>query len=54
MLNIVASGLRHAEVFVYTSKPMLPSRQIEAIFGPEQLRNREPLETFAVYLHVDS
>ena len=49
-LDIVNSGLRLVEVFVYTPGPMLPPRQIEAIFGPEQLRNNELLEAFAAYL----
>jgi hypothetical protein len=34
-LDIVIRGLRLAGVFTYTSKPMLPRRQIEAIFGLE-------------------
>jgi Family of unknown function (DUF6535) len=49
-LDIVTSGLRLAEVFVHNPKPMLPPRQIEAIFGPEQLRNSELLEAFAAHL----
>ena len=49
-LDIVNSGLRLVEVFAYTPGPLLPPRQMEAIFGPEQLRNSELLETFAVYL----
>jgi hypothetical protein len=31
--------LRLAKAFAYTPKPMLLPRQIEAIFGPVQLRN---------------
>jgi Family of unknown function (DUF6535) len=49
-LDIVIRGLRLAEAFVYTPKPMLSRKQIEAIFGPEQLRNTELLETFAAHL----
>ena len=49
-LDIVISGLRLAEAFAHTSKPVLSLRQIEAIFGPEQLRNSELLETFAANL----
>ena len=50
MLEIVNSGLHLAEAFTYTPKPMLTPRQIEAIFGPEQLRNGELLEAFAACL----
>jgi hypothetical protein len=50
MLEIVNSGLHLAEAFAYTPKPMLTPRQIEAIFGPEQLRNGELLEAFAACL----
>jgi hypothetical protein len=49
-LDIVIRGLRLAEAFAYTPKPMLPRKQIEAIFGPEQLRNTELLEAFAAHL----
>jgi hypothetical protein len=49
-LEIVLRGLRLAEAFAYTPKPVLPRKQIEAIFGPEQLRNTELLEAFASYL----
>jgi hypothetical protein len=49
-LDTVISGLRLAEAFAYTPKPMLPRKQIEAIFGPEQLRNAELLEAFAAHL----
>jgi len=49
-LDIVIRGLRLAEAFAYTRKPMLPRKQIEAIFGPEQLRNTELLEAFATHL----
>ena len=49
-LATVISGLRLAEVFAYTPKPILPPRQIEAIFGPEQLRNSELFEAFAAHL----
>ena len=50
MLNTVISGLRLAEAFAYTPKPILLPRQIETIFGPEQLRNSELLEAFAAHL----
>ena len=49
-LDITVRGLRLAEAFAYTPKPMLPRKQIEAIFGPEQLRNTELLEAFAAHL----
>ncbi len=49
-LDIVIRGLRLAEAFAHTPDPMLPRRQIEAIFGPEQLRNTELLEAFARHL----
>ena len=49
-LGIVISGLRLAEAFAHTPRPVLPARQIEAIFGPEQLRNSELLEAFAAHL----
>ncbi|KAN0116486.1 hypothetical protein V8E52_005867 [Russula decolorans] len=49
-LDIVIRGLRLAEAFAYTAKPMLPRKQIETIFGPEQLRNTELLEAFAAHL----
>jgi hypothetical protein len=45
-LDAVISGLRLAGAFAYMPKPMLPRKQIEAIFGPEQLRNTELLEAF--------
>jgi hypothetical protein len=48
-LDIVINGLRLAEAFVHT-QPAPPARQIEAIFGPEQLRNSELLEAFAAHL----
>jgi hypothetical protein len=49
-LDIVMSGLRLAEAFAYTPKPKLPPKQIQTIFGPEQLRNSELLEAFATHL----
>jgi hypothetical protein len=49
-LDIVIRGLRLAEAFAYTAKPMLPRKQIEVIFGSEQLRNTELLEAFAAHL----
>jgi hypothetical protein len=49
-LDTVISGLRLAEAFTYTPKPMLPRKQIEAMFGPEQFRNTELLEAFAAHL----
>ena len=49
-LDIVTRGLRLAEAFAYTPKPMLPRKQIEAIFGPDQLRNTELFEAFAAHL----
>jgi hypothetical protein len=49
-LDTVISGLRLAEAFAYAPKPMLLPRQIEAIFGPEQLRNSDLLEAFAAHL----
>ena len=49
-LDIVIRGLRLAEAFAYTAKPMLSRKQIESIFGPEQLRNTELLEAFAAHL----
>jgi hypothetical protein len=49
-LETVIRGLRLAEAFACTPKPVLPRKQIEAIFGPEQLRNTELLEAFAVHL----
>jgi len=50
MLEMVASGLRLAEAFTYSPRPILPQRQIEAIFGPEQLRNSELFLAFATHL----
>ena len=49
-LDIVIRGLRLAEALAHTPEPVLPRRQIEAIFGPEQLRNTELLEAFARHL----
>jgi Family of unknown function (DUF6535) len=49
-LDIVIRGLRLAEAFAYTPNPMLPRKQIEVIFGPEQLQNTELLEAFAAHL----
>ena len=49
-LDIAIRGLRLAEAFAYTPKLMLSRRQIEAIFGPEQLRNTELVEAFAAHL----
>ena len=49
-LDIANRGLRLAEAFAYTPRPMLPRKQIEAIFGPEQLRNTELMEAFAAHL----
>ena len=49
-LDIVTRSLRLAEVFAYTPNPMLPRKQIEAIFGPEQLRNVELMKKFAAHL----
>jgi len=52
--NNVLSGLRLVEVF--ERAPNLPPRQIQAIFGQEQLRNSELLEVFAAHLpqHVEN
>ena len=47
VLDTVISGLHLAEVFAYTPKPVLLPRQVEAIFGPAQLRDNELLEAFA-------
>ena len=49
-LDTVISGLRLAEAFAHTPKSTLLPRQIEAIFGPEQLRDNELLEAFAAHL----
>jgi hypothetical protein len=48
-LDIVISGLHLAKAFANTPRP-LPPRQVEAIFGPEQLRDSELLEAFALHL----
>lgn len=50
MLNIVISGPRLAEVFIYLPQPRLLSRRIEAIFRREQLRDSELLKAFAAHL----
>ena len=49
-LKIAISGLHLAGAFAYTPKPILLPRQIEIIFGPEQLRNNELLVAFAAHL----
>ena len=49
-LDIMISGLRLAAAFAHTPKSTLLPRQIEAIFGPEQLRDNELLEAFAAHL----
>jgi hypothetical protein len=49
-LDAVISGLRLAEAFAYTPKSKHPRKQVEAIFGPEQLRNAELLKAFAAHL----
>ncbi len=50
MLNIVISGPRLAEVFIYLPQPRLVSRRIEAMFRREQLRDSELLKAFAAHL----
>ena len=49
-LEIVISGLHLSQAFVHSPKPMLSPRQIEAIFGPDQIRDSELLEAFAAHL----
>jgi Family of unknown function (DUF6535) len=49
-LDAVISGLHLAEVFAYPPKLVLLPRQVEATFGPEQLRDNELLEVFATRL----
>jgi hypothetical protein len=49
-LDTVTSGLYLAKVFAYLPNPKPPPRQIEAIFGKEQLRDSELLEAFAAHL----
>ena len=49
-MDTVISGIHLAGVFAYVPNPKLPPRQIEAIFGREQLRDRELLEAFAAHL----
>ena len=49
-LDAVISGLHLAQAFAHSPKPMLPPRQIEAIFGPDQLRDSELLGAFAAHL----
>ena len=49
-LDTVISGIHLAGVFAYVPSPKLPPRQIEAIFGKEQLNDRELLEAFAAHL----
>jgi hypothetical protein len=49
-LKITISGLHLAMAFAHTPKPMLLPRQIEIIFGPEQLQNSELLVAFAAHL----
>ena len=49
-LDIVIRGLRLAKAFAYSQMPKPPRKQIEAIFGPEQLRNTELMEAFAAHL----
>jgi hypothetical protein len=53
IFNNVLSGLRLVEVL--KRAPNLPPRQIQAIFGQEQLRNSELLEVFAAHLpqHIE-
>ena len=49
-LDTVISGLHLAQAFAHSPKPMLSPRQIEAIFGPDQLRDSELLGAFAAHL----
>jgi hypothetical protein len=49
-LKIAICGIHLAMAFAYTPKPILLPRQIEIIFGPEQLRNSELLMAFAAHL----
>ena len=49
-LDTVISGLHLAQAFAHSPKPMLSPRQIEAIFGPDQLQDGELLEAFAAHL----
>jgi hypothetical protein len=49
-LDIAIRGLRLVEVFACPPKRKLPPRLIEAIFGREQLRNRELLDVFSARL----
>ena len=49
-LDTAISGLHLAKAFAHSPKPLLASRHIEAIFGPDQLRDSELLKAFAAHL----